>query len=56
MKSDYGLPANSGSTQQQISEEERIFRWKYGFGEYPGMEPTEFNEKIEEIRKRTGKP
>lgn len=56
MKSDCGLPANSGATQQCVSEEERIIRWKYAMGEYPGMTEKQLNRRINAIRKETNKP
>jgi len=55
-KSDCGLPSNSGSTKQLVSEEERTIRWKYACGEYPDMPEAELQTKIIEIRERTGKP
>lgn len=56
MKSDYGLSASSGATKQQISEEERLVRWKYAQGEYPDMTEKQFKVMINKIRKSTGRP
>lgn len=41
--------------KMQISEEEYVLRWAYGRGELRITE-EEFNKRIKEIRKRTGKP
>ena len=56
MKSDYGLSANSGATKQQVSEEERLVRWKYAQEEYPDMSEKQFKVMINKIRVSTGKP
>lgn len=55
-KSDVGFKAISGATVQYVSEEERIVRFKYMCGEYPGMSEAVFNAKITKIRKSTGRP
>lgn len=56
MKSEYGLPANSGATKQCVSEEERILRWKWANGELPELSLEQFTEYVREIREHTGKP
>jgi len=55
-KSDVGLPAKSGATQQCVSEEERILRWKWMCGEFPGMSAKELLKKVYKVRKETKKP
>ncbi len=56
MKSDYGLSASSGATKQQVSEEERLVRWKYAQGEYSDMAEIQFKIMIDKIRKKTKRP
>ena len=55
-KSDCGLPANSGSTKMQISQEEYIVRQKRAWGELTEMTDEQFNEYIKAIREKTGRP
>ena len=55
MKSDCGLKAHSGATKQCVSEEEMELRQHYAY-DFPHMTKKEFETKVEDIRKRTGKP
>lgn len=54
-KSDVGLPARSGATKRCISREEELLRQLYQWGELT-ITLTQFNKKVKEIRRRTGKP
>lgn len=56
MKSKHGVPANNHGTKMQISQEEWDFRWDYASHKYPNMSVDEFNKRITEFRRKTGKP
>ena len=55
MKSEHGVPANSRGTKMQISNEEYDLRYDYQSGKLD-MTLDEFNARVAEIRKETGKP
>jgi len=55
-KSDHGLPARSTATKRLVSKEEVDFRWDFARGLHGLKDYRDFNKKIAEIRKRTGKP
>jgi len=49
VKSEYGLPANSRATPQNISREEEDIRWDLAFGK---ITQKQFDEKYAKLKKQ----